>query len=484
MIDPKEFLCTNSHKFSNQKIRHAPKETKDSIIQETSFFPEDTPLLIRLIALRDGYSHSNLPVCESCGSLVNRTNEGRLLRFCNSKCYSQSEQFKNSLKNVDHEKANEVRKKTMKEKYGVEFNSQRDEVKPILGAHCSTPEFKEKARERGYQQYSHINRDLYTPEHIAQLNQTNNLPEIADIMGCSPSHVFQSLKKLGLHAKIHNHSREETKLKKFLLENKINFKTNDRSVIAPQELDFYLPDNQLAIELNGVFWHSELQGKDKLYHLKKTQECESKGVQLLHFWDIELNKKWDLISSLILSKCNLLEKKIGARETTVKSVEIKEEREFLDQNHIQGYRPSKICLGLYHENELVSLMSFGKSRFNKTVDWELLRFCSLKGVQVIGGASRLFSQHPQGSIISYADRRYSMGQLYDKLGFTKVGTGGPSYFYFNDRETIHNRIKFQKHKLELLLDSFDPNLTEWENMKNNGYDRVWDCGTLVYMFKE
>ena len=87
-------------------------------------------------------------------------------------------------------------------------------------------------------------------------------------------------------------------------------------------------------------------------------------------------------------------------------------------------------------------------------------------------------------MVVHADRRYSMGQLYDQLRFTQVGTGDPSYFYFNDRETIHNRIKFQKHKLESLLETFDPNLTEWENMKNNGYDRVWDCGTLVYMFKE
>ena len=216
MIDPKDFLCSNSHKFSNQKIRYAPQGTKDDIVKETSFFQGETPLLVRLIALRDGFSFDNPPRCESCGTILNRTTGGKLLRFCGSKCYSAFDQFKNSFKNVDHQKANEVRRQTMKEKYGVEFNSQRDEVKPILGAHCSTEEFKQKARERGYQQYNHIDRSLYTPEHIAELNQTKSLPEIADEIKCSNSFVFQSLKKIGLTAKIHGHSKEESKLKEFL----------------------------------------------------------------------------------------------------------------------------------------------------------------------------------------------------------------------------------------------------------------------------
>ena len=64
------------------------------------------------------------------------------------------------------------------------------------------------------------------------------------------------------------------------------------------------------------------------------------------------------------------------------------------------------------------------------------------------------------------------------LGFIFKGVTSSNYHYFNNNDTmsLYSRMKFQKHKLSNLLESFDVKLTEWENMTNNGYNRIWDCG--------
>ena len=480
MIEWKDFLCKDSSKFSNQKIRYIPKEKEEILIEQTSFFPKETSNLIRLISLRDGYSKNNPPLCGYCGVIVDRVYQGKMIRYCHSRCYSKTEEFRNNLRKSNYQQANQRRQETMKATYGVPFNLQRDSVRQKLGKHCSSDEFKEQARQRGYNQYNHIERDVYSPEKIALMNQTMTAPEIAQQIGCSPSFVLQSLKKVGLCGQIHAHSSQETRVRNLLNQYSIEHVVNDRSLIAPKELDIYIPSHSLAIEVNGLYWHSELNGKDKHYHLQKTLDCEKKGIRLLQFWDFEVEDKWPIVESMILNKLNLNQTRIGARVCYVAGVDSYREKTFLEDNHIQGYVPSSVCLGLYRRGELVSLMSFKRPRFNKRFDWELLRFCNKTNITVSGGASRLFSYRPSGSIITYADRRYSCGQLYNRLEFTGLKPSKPSYHYTKDFITLESRIKYQKHKLPQLLEIFNPSLTEWDNMVINGFDRVWDCGTSVF----
>lgn len=165
-----------------------------------------------------------------------------------------------------------------------------------------------------------------------------------------------------------------------------------------------------------------------------------------------------------------------------------EERDFLDKYHYQGYIPSKVCYGLYYNNELIELMSFGKPRFNKRYDWELLRLCSKKDTFVYGGASRLFKHFCEdevGSIMSYCNETLFTGNVYSKLGFTKLGSC-KSYHYEKDGKSYH-RINFQKWKL--IEEGFDPNKTEKEIMVERGYDIVeetqatWVYGVKWYIYK-
>lgn len=255
------------------------------------------------------------------------------------------------------------------------------------------------------------------------------------------------------------------------------------------EIDLYLPEINLAIELNGIYWHSESLGKYKRYHLIKTEDCEKQNVQLIHIWDWEWIHKKPIIQSMLLNKLKLIPNKIYARKCEIREIQdIKILREFLENNHLQGYCNSKINLGLYYNDELVAIMTFGKNRFKKNSnEFELLRFCNKLNTNVIGGASKLFSHFIKNYmkqnevIISFADRKWSQGNLYNNLGFIFDSYTNPSYFYWKGGNIL-KRMSCQKHKLHKILPKFDPLQSEYDNMLNNGYRRVWDCGNLKFTF--
>ena len=259
---------------------------------------------------------------------------------------------------------------------------------------------------------------------------------------------------------------------------------NDRKAICPQELDIYLPDKQLAIEFDGLYWHSEQQGKGENYHIDKTNACKEKGIRLIHIFEDEWNEKQEIVKDRLRSILGIGQTRIFARKCDVREIDSKLANEFLEQNHLQGGDNSPIRYGLFHKDELVAVMTFGKPRFSRNYDWELVRFASKNGCNVVGGASKMFSHFRKshsGSIVSYADIRYSDGNLYEKLGFRLVGRSKPNYWYVNGTEKL-SRYACQKHKLPKLLgDGFDPNLSEFENMTLNGWTRMHDCGNLVYV---
>mgnify|MGYP000041566826 CR=1 FL=1 len=262
------------------------------------------------------------------------------------------------------------------------------------------------------------------------------------------------------------------------------FIENDRSVLFPRELDLYSPYYKLAVEINGVYWH-DADRIGKFYHLNKSKSCIKKNINLLHFWDYEINNKLPIVESIIKSKIKQTNR-IYARNCTIKIVDKQTAKHFINNNHIQGYVGCNIALGLFSGETLCQVMTFGKPRFSKKYDWELLRLCSLLNTTIVGGASKLFAmflENYSGSIISYADKRISNGNVYKKLGFVYSHTSVPNYSWVK-REIILKRYSAQKHKLKLLLgDGFDVNQTEDENMRRNGFNKVYDCGNDVYIFE-
>ena len=265
-----------------------------------------------------------------------------------------------------------------------------------------------------------------------------------------------------------------------------NVLSNTRSIIKPLELDIHLPNHNLAIEYDGLFWHSSYStdSENKDYHLNKTELCQEQGIQLFHIFENEWIDpvKQSIWKSIIKNKLGK-SSRIYARKTKVAQITSKDKKQFLIDNHLQGDCASSVNLGLYLDDELVSVMTFGKSRYNKKVDWELLRFCNRLETSVVGGASKLlaaFRRENVGSIISYADKRRSTGGLYEALGFEMSHESPPNYFYFRGSMELESRIKYQKHKLEKMLDIFNIELTETENMYANGYRKIYDCGNQVW----
>lgn len=368
--------------------------------------------------------------------------------------YNNREKYKETLQNSTVEKKNAFSKKISEIQHNLFYQSCSDIV---------------------------VFKYLFVPFIKSNRNLTNQ--ELADVLNISKAYLRKLFIQYGVYDIYiqHNISLPENIIKDYFLRNSISFIRNDRIVLDGKELDFYLPEHSLAIECNGVYWHSELNGKGKKYHLDKTQKCNENNIQLLHFFDSEILKNTDIVLSMISSKLGL-SNRIYARKCKIMKIDMKTAKEFCINNHIQGYVPSKTKLGLYYKNKLVAVMTFGKSRFNKTYDWELLRFCNLSGYSVIGGASKLFTyfkRNYNGTILSYANKRWSNGNLYEKLNMTMLNESAPNYFYTKDYRVLESRNKYQKHKLKKLLE-YNKNVSEWENMKMNGYDRVWDCGNFVF----
>ena len=268
--------------------------------------------------------------------------------------------------------------------------------------------------------------------------------------------------------------------------------SNDRSLIPPFHIDILIPSLNLAIEADGVYWHSETVGRDRKYHLTKTNACKSRGINLIHIWDNEWYSKQDIVKSKLLSLLGKSETIYG-RKCKITEVDPKTAKNFLNNNHLQKSVNAKVCLGLTYKDELVALMTFGKSRFGEN-HWEMLRFCNKTYLTVVGGASKLFSHFVKNyqptSVVSYCNLRWGTGRMYERLGFQCVKENtGPNYMYFNRNGysakcDLFSRMKFQKHKLKDIVDFFDPNLTEWENMQLNGFDRVWDCGNSKWIWMQ
>jgi very-short-patch-repair endonuclease len=262
-----------------------------------------------------------------------------------------------------------------------------------------------------------------------------------------------------------------------------NMTFGNRKLLNGKEIDLYLPDKKLAIEFNGLYWHSD-KFKDKFYHLNKTVACNELGISLLHIWEDDWLNKKEIVKSIILNKIGLITNKIFARKCKIKVITNKESNLFLDNNHIQGGTNASTCISLYYNEEIVSVMTFGKRRLNNKDTFELIRFCNKINTNVIGGATKLFSYFLKNykfeNMISYSDKSLFDGGLYSKLGFKNDGDTSLNY-YWTDLSKKYHRFNFNKKKLIKL--GYDKNKTEDEIMKEIGYYKIWSCGQIRWIFE-
>lgn len=364
------------------------------------------------------------------------------------------------FKTVDFKKKSE---KSNKEKWGVKNPSQNKEV-------------KEKIRKSVIQKL-HSNILKYNVDNIVYINS-----DTFDIL-CSYCNKQFSINKILFY------KRRETKTTICTICNPVdkhqsgkeisllNFIKSiyDGEIIQSYrdglEIDIYLPELKIGFEFNGVWWHSDVY-KDKWYHLDKTRFFSESDIRIIHIWEDDWDNKRNIIESQIKNWLGL-SNRIWARSCKVREVSIRESMEFLEKNHIQGSIGSSLKIGLYLQDELISLMTFDNLEGRKRMtlgNWNINRFCNKIDFSIIGGASKIFNyfikNYDINRVISYADRDWSQGKLYENLGFNRIVDGKPDYKYVVDGFRIH-KSKFKKSKTGLSESSLD-------------IPKIWDCGKIKY----
>lgn len=318
-------------------------------------------------------------------------------------------------------------------------------------------------------------------EQLNELYKIYSIPELVEKYKVHIQTIYRYLNKFNLRDPFS--SSEETEVVHFLQSLGItNIVRNTRTLIpSKKEIDIYLPDYNIAIEYNGIYWHHEdISHITKTYHYDKFVECHTMGIQLITIFSSFWKSNKGIVKQILINKLGLEEGKIYARRCKICIPQKNQIRSFLENNHIQGYANSSIQYGLTYEDELVALMTFGKTRLgigSRESGYELIRYASSK--RIVGGAGKLLKHftrsHNPLRIISYSDNEWSNGNLYAQLGFTLEKEIPPSYWFFSHKkEKLMHRFNFAKQKLIKL--GYDPALTEKQITKEMGLLKVWDCG--------
>ena len=244
---------------------------------------------------------------------------------------------------------------------------------------------------------------------------------------------------------------------------------NRRTVIPPLELDIYIPEKKLAIEVNGTFWHSSECGTPIDYHFQKSKACEEKGIRLIHIYEYEwLNIQYKI--KMMLDEAFGLSKRIYARQCVIKEITNTEAKLLNEKVHLQGHRNAKLTLGLFYNDELVQLMSFSNNKYNRNIkndnEWEIIRGCPGSNTCVVGGVGKLFKyfirHYNPSKIVSYCDFNKFDGKSYEAIGMKFVKYTGP------DKKLIINGVvmnrdphNYKKYKNENKIFGSGSKLYEW-----------------------
>jgi very-short-patch-repair endonuclease len=507
-------LFTKTNSFNNRTCleswwitRNYTKELH--IIQTlTKDLPENASMTERAYFI---YNHlKSAPACH-CGNHTTFLDfKSGYRKYCSLQCsYQCKERNEKISKNRDMDSILKKCKSTNKMRYGVDHAFQLDSVKEKIKKTklerygdetynnpeknkntcmekygvpyaCMVESVKEKMQHKKTESLPEL-RDV---NWITKENEDKNIAKIAKNLGVAYRTVYLWVKKHKIDFKTHitTKSGVEKEIAEFVKSLGVSVIENDRKTIAPKELDIYIPEHNLAIELNGIYWHAE----NKTRHLEKHTLCAEKNIKLLQIWDNEWNEKRDIVISIIKSNLKI-NRTLYARKCKIGELCSKQFSDFLKYNHIQGNANASIRYGLFNGEELVAVMGFSKSRFGKKQSHELIRFANKIDLNVVGGFSKLFKHAiKEESIVSiqtFCDLRIFSGHSYASVGFKYSHTTTPGYFYYKSGKIL-NRQSAQKHKLGRLLPLFDNTLSEAKNMQNAGWIKVWDCGQKVFTYEK
>lgn len=315
---------------------------------------------------------------------------------------------------------------------------------------------------------------------IEELYETKSVNELAQHYGCWPGPVRDCLKRLGIFVP-DNFTQPERAISNILNKYNIEHEIHNRSIIAPKELDIWIPSHNIGIEVNGLYWHSTQVPKVDRRHVDKFNHCMNVGIKLIQFTDADVVNKPELIESMILSKLGLLPNRIMARKCAVSEIGIKQANQFYSKWHYQGQTTNAAkSLALIHGNEVVALLSYTTKGDITRIE----RYACKPFTNVVGGYSKLEKRVPGDTLVTFSLGLISDGSVYRKNGYETEGYATKPEFYITDGFELMNRQRFMKHKMPALFGAgFDPDKTEWENVIANGLMLFFGAGITKWVKK-
>jgi len=329
---------------------------------------------------------------------------------------------------------------------------------------------------------------------IENLGYTPTTYQLSELLGINVANTLKRVHKFNLEDYVDigsSRSKQEIEIldyiSNFVGDDEIVL--GDREVLDGKEIDIWIPSKKIGIEVNGVYWHSTVF-KDRMYHRNKSLYQYKKKIRLVHIYEYEWEDEIlrEKIKQLLESLLAGDKEKVYARNCDIREVDVDIYKDFTEKYHLQGYSNASIILGCYLDNELLGVMSFGKSRFNDNFEWEIIRMCWLPGIRVIGGSGKLFKyfidNYSPKSVISYCDIGKFRGDTYSEIGMKSKRLSEPNYVWvksIDGRLEALSRYQTQKKKL-LELGFGTEDMTEVEIMESLGWLQVYDSGNMVFEY--
>lgn len=495
-------------------IRKQFPEFYESLPKDDRRFPE----------ILYAYYHGPAPVCPVCGGKASFISFSKgYSKYCSTKCANSDPIKKLKTEQTCIERygckvssqADEVKKKakrTCLERYGEDYNEKQlikriaTNLKKYGVEHgLSSPEIREKIKRTCLERYG-VENVLLIPGQIEKLQAAVEkkygvqnvlyMPEVWDKIHKTCMARYGARTPFESPDIQKRCAKHDTTIEKFVQEildkYKISYIREDQNVISNVRVDFNVPGKKLIIETNGTYWHSD-KCKEPRHHIRRFINAADAGYRILTIWEDQIIRIPKIVESVLLSKLGIYERRLMARHCIIREIDSKTCNNFLNTNHIQGSTSSRIKLGAFINDELVGVMTFIQSRGCQgskkcvTGQWELNRFCTLLNTQIIGLTSKMLTyfirHHKPISIISFSHNDISNGDVYEKLGFKKVGHINTSYYYVKSNKRYH-RSNFTRAGIVRIwpeYDITDKTWTERQVMNDKHYFRIYDCGTQKWL---
>jgi len=419
---------------------------------------------------KDSFSKNILENQENFNKMIEKRKDTATKKYG-----SWSEMYKKNLENS---------KKTNIKKYGADNPMKNSEICQYSKKQCLkkygtenagwTEISKEKIIRTNLERYGkefHLSKYKYTSnfsfskiandkellkEFLSSLPEKPTLKQLSEMFKIDYTSVQKKIKKMKLEKYISflsGKSYFELEILEFIK----TFATfeileRNRNILNGLELDIYIPEKRIALEINGGFWHSS-EFKEKQYHQKKSIACEKMNIRLIHIIDSQWKYQKDIIKSIIKNALGFTDRKLYARNCIIREISSKDCGLFLNENHLQGFAPSRYYYGLFYKDELVQVMTFNNSFKTKGYDSELTRNAIKLNTNIIGGTEKLFSYHIKStkpkSIISYVDFNIFNGISYKKLSFEEKHLTKPNLIWIMNGRNFYRSPSRHKEFSEL-----------------------------------